>query len=240
MAVAVSVLLHGLLLAGMALVYSAVSVRRPPAVLTAVVEDEPPAALVDVTLPEPAEVVALKPVAALEVATAAPIEPPPQPTLLAAVESLTPATLASSRRRPAGGDGEIADRVARAGGESGAVQFSLAWENLSDVDLHVLSPSDEHISYRRRRVPSGGFLDVDMNVHAETREAVENVRWKSPAGRAGTYRVVVHLYTDRNRGRATRFRLRAKLGDRVLVRSGIVSGAKPRWTASFRVDREDL
>lgn len=132
-----------------------------------------------------------------------------------------------------GGDA-IAKRVQRAGGRSGEIQFSLAWDNRSDLDLHILTPDGEHIWYRRPRSGSGGFLDVDMNVQGESTEPVENVQWSGrslPDG--GRYRVGVHLYKDRNRGKATSFQLRVKIGDDVKLTAGTVTNRRDRWERAY-------
>ncbi|QGH74672.1 hypothetical protein KNU84_gp032 [Bacteriophage DSS3_VP1] len=98
-------------------------------------------------------------------------------------------------------DGNITDsiqeRVKAAGGkvDGAALRFSLSWFNYDDLDIHVLPPNGREIYFGNKR-EAGGELDVDMNIGASTREAVENVRWMTrPAD--GTYRVKIHNYTKR-------------------------------------------
>ncbi len=84
---------------------------------------------------------------------------------------------------------------------TGDVQISLSWENKDDLDLHVVCPSGEQISFANRRSKCGGQLDVDMNVHLAkaSSEPVENVFWaKAPKGR---YQIYVH-YFGNHRGPA--------------------------------------
>ncbi len=122
----------------------------------------------------------------------------------------------------------IQKRVYQAGGKKGEVQFALAWKNVNDVDLHVITPSGERISHLYRRSACNGMLDVDMNVKAESTEPVENVRWirGAPAGR---YTVLVHLFRIHRApigGRVyqgSRFQLLSQLGDETLVREETVS-----------------
>jgi hypothetical protein len=84
----------------------------------------------------------------------------------------------------------IQGRVQKAGGRSGEVQFSLAWKSLNDVDLHVIVPSGEHISFSHRTSKCKGNLDVDMNAESAennpeqsfSEEPVENVRWLDRTG----------------------------------------------------------
>lgn len=88
----------------------------------------------------------------------------------------------------------IKDKVKRAGGrvENVAMRVSLAWYNFDDLDIHVREPNGNHIYFGNK----SNKLDVDMNVHPDTREPVENVRWVTPPPR-GTYIVSVHQYTKR-------------------------------------------
>ena len=77
-------------------------------------------------------------------------------------------------------DGEVTDaikaRVKAAGGRVDAkFRVSLAWHNYDDLDLHVETPGG-YICFTNKFDPiSRGQLDVDMNVSASTRSAVENV-----------------------------------------------------------------
>lgn len=87
----------------------------------------------------------------------------------------------------------IKERVKRAGGNvTGRLRVSLSWFNRDDLDIHVVEPDGNHISYQHR----DGKLDVDMNVLGESREPVENVTW---SGRIqdGDYQVKVHNFTQR-------------------------------------------
>ncbi len=103
---------------------------------------------------------------------------------------------------PSSGLGEVAqgiqERVGRAGGKAGEVQFSLSWHSTNDLDLHVIAPSGEHISYQHRRSRCDGMLDVDMNVQPESIEPVENIRWLDRSAPMGRYTVLVHQYRWRS------------------------------------------
>src|SRR5262249_54008273 len=74
-------------------------------------------------------------------------------------------------------DAEIRQRVQAAGGlyDGVDIRASLIWNNRNDLDLHVITPSGEHIYYGAKKALCGGFLDVDMNVRGETTKPVENV-----------------------------------------------------------------
>lgn len=91
--------------------------------------------------------------------------------------------------------GEIDQRVAAGGGDTaGILRISLAWEDMNDLDLHVLTPDEETIYFGNTRSECGGELDVDANVVPTTRTPVENIVW-SATPRDGTYQVGIHFYT---------------------------------------------
>ena len=93
-------------------------------------------------------------------------------------------------------DAEIQQRVEDAGGQYKNVDIraSLLWNNRNDLDLHVITPSGEHIFYNSKKASCGGFLDVDMNVQGETTKPVENVRWAKGKAKKGTYKVCVQNF----------------------------------------------
>ncbi|MBL8828592.1 MAG: hypothetical protein JNM18_16540 [Planctomycetaceae bacterium] len=95
--------------------------------------------------------------------------------------------------------GAFGDRLTSAGAKTGDVQVSLIWNNRNDLDLHVIPPSGQEISFMRPRSRCNGRLDVDMNAGLLTsEEPVENVFW--PTGKApnGKYRVLVQYYSRRD------------------------------------------
>lgn len=105
---------------------------------------------------------------------------------------------------PGGGGGgfggEIGKRLAKAGAKSGSIQVSLAWNNLNDLDLHVVPPSGERISFAFSRSNCGGHLDVDMNAAGrQSKEPVENIYWPRNGAPAGSFQVFVH-YFDKHDG----------------------------------------
>lgn len=122
----------------------------------------------------------------------------------------------------------IQKRVSDAGGKKGEVQFALAWKNINDVDLHVITPSGERISHLYKRSQCGGRLDVDMNVRGESDEPVENVRWiqNAPWGR---FTVLVNLFRIHRAPagsrvyRGSEFQLLAQLGSQSIIEEDVVN-----------------
>lgn len=97
-------------------------------------------------------------------------------------------------------DGNIADsdikrRVKSAGGNVDAVlRCSLGWSNYDDLDIHVTTPSREHIYFGNK----GGILDVDMNAGGpRSRTPVENLSWTNNNLRDGKYVVSVNNFAKR-------------------------------------------
>ena len=93
-------------------------------------------------------------------------------------------------------DAEIRQRVIAAGGQYDDVDVraSLIWHNRNDLDLHVVAPSGERISFASKRSRCGGWLDVDMNVRGETLKPVENIRWAKGQAPVGKYQVRLQNY----------------------------------------------
>lgn len=128
----------------------------------------------------------------------------------------------------------IQNRVSKAGGKKGEVQFALAWRNVNDVDLHVIAPSGEHISHLHRRSRCAGMLDVDMNVEGESEEPIENVRWitNAPLGR---YTILVNFFKLNSEGvrrprRQSPYQLLAQLGSESLIREAVAGFGEQQVT----------
>jgi len=140
-----------------------------------------------------------------------------------------------------GGEAEIGRRLARAGAKTGDIQVSLAWNNINDIDLHVIAPSGERIFFGHRASFCRGFLDVDMNVAPQTMEPVENVFWPPGGAPRGVYQVYVHHFSNHGARDPTPFRIRILVGGRKTLLEGAVSiGQPPVLVAEFRHDGEGL
>ena len=131
--------------------------------------------------------------------------------------------------------GTVQKRVAKAGGRTGEVQFSLAWESFNDLDLHVIAPSGEHISYAHRKSRCNGELDVDMNAGTQvdpedekfSQEPVENTRWLTRQAPTGRFTILVHQYRWRAGQDKDDFQLLINLGKSTQVVEDTVSSREP-------------
>ncbi|MEM7744269.1 MAG: hypothetical protein AAF409_11230 [Pseudomonadota bacterium] len=126
---------------------------------------------------------------------------------------------------------DIDRRVQQQGGETDALlRVTLAWDNISDLDLRVNTPSDCAI-YHAKREACGGKLDIDQNARADRLATpVENVVFESQPER-GSYMVIVKNFEQRASG-ATAFKLRIHKGGQVEEHQG--SFERSKQTATFR------
>jgi hypothetical protein len=78
---------------------------------------------------------------------------------------------------------------------TGEVQVSVAWDDTSDVDLHVVDPAGDEIYWAKRQVSSGGQLDLDSNAGCSIDNVnQENATWSTAPG--GDYIVRVDYWSS--------------------------------------------
>lgn len=115
----------------------------------------------------------------------------------------------------------IALRMNRESVNTGELHVSLIWNDIADLDIHVICPSSEHIYFGHKESQCGGWLDVDMNANPNTisLEPIENIFWAtSPSGH---YKFYVNNYCNRtdpktvftDPQRKVPFRVRMRRGD---------------------------
>lgn len=105
-------------------------------------------------------------------------------------------------------NGEVTDsikeRVKTAGGKvDGFLRISLAWNNGDDLDLHMRTPSGNHMYYGSRR-HAGAELDIDMNGmdKYDDQHPVENIIFANEAtAQEGIYKVWVNQFSRRSTDR---------------------------------------
>ena len=85
---------------------------------------------------------------------------------------------------------EIAQAIGVIEGGRGDVKATLSWNNLADVDLHVICPHGQRIYYASMYSSCGGHLDFD-NLYGY---GPENIYWGLGAAPDGTFEVYVHFY----------------------------------------------
>lgn len=114
-------------------------------------------------------------------------------------------------------DQVVSLRMEREGCNGGELHASLIWNDIADLDLHVYTPSGEHMYYGHTESKCGGWLDRDMNVSPgdASLEPIENIFWASSP--SGKYKFSVNnfnchtrentVFIDRNRKVPFRLRL---------------------------------
>ncbi len=96
-------------------------------------------------------------------------------------------------------------RAEQRGAQRGRLQVVLAWDGPVDLDLHVVCPSGQTLSWQDRRA-CGGELDVDSNAESKiVPSPVENASFASPD--AGNYRILVNYYKRQNGPAAVPYRI---------------------------------
>ncbi len=122
-------------------------------------------------------------------------------------------------------DPEFSQRLQREGGATGELRISLLWNNTNDLDLHVVPPSGEEISFSHKKSQCGGELDVDMNVSGGSSTPIENVYWAHGSAPRGHYRVNVKQYSVRGGHNRTPFRIEVVAGGKVTHYDCVVEGS---------------
>jgi len=133
---------------------------------------------------------------------------------------------------------DFAGRLRMAGAQSGDVQVSLMWNNINDLDLHVLCPSGEEIYYFHPRSHCGGLLDVDMNVFGRrpwSNKPVENIFWPTGGSPSGSFAVAVDHYSNNGAPDPTKFWVSVKVagGEVGAYEREISHGQRPYMVCRF-------
>ncbi|MGF1513162.1 MAG: hypothetical protein ACFB5Z_05635 [Elainellaceae cyanobacterium] len=121
---------------------------------------------------------------------------------------------------------------------TGDIQATLRWQSTDDLDLVVIDPSGNQVSFLNPSVPSGGQLDVDANANCEglTQTPVENVFWLPGEAPQGDYRVVIGLFARCTPGtEPIPFDLTLLVQGVAEPLSGSVSGSSPAAEFAFSV-----
>ena len=126
------------------------------------------------------------------------------------------------------------EAVVREGGEIGAVNVILSWQDRADLDVSVWCPSGDRI-YHGQKNACGGTLDVDANVREPMPNPVENIVFTEPP-EPGTYRVQVYLASQKaeaNRLREHPFSVTIIIDEQETVDAAKVDVDNKKWTTTF-------
>ena len=133
-------------------------------------------------------------------------------------------------------DDDFQARLDRENAKSGGVQVSLIWDNQNDLDLSVLCPSGERISFDNKLSKCGGQLDVDMNEAPTSEQPVENIFWPEKSVPKGEFKVFVEHFEQHAEVDSTEYRVLVKNGDESNeYRGEITNDEPPRLVCVFEV-----
>ena len=105
---------------------------------------------------------------------------------------------------------------------TGDITVSLMWDSWDDLDLHIITPSDEHI-YFANKAAGGGILDYDANAGYDlTMEPVENCYFSLPSN--GHYSIYLNDYNERTEDWTTNYLVMVTIGDVTQTFTGTIDG----------------
>ena len=163
------------------------------------------------------------------------VEDEPQPVDLPSAPDLEDTEVIGTEVEEAEQEDVFAERLGREGAASGEVQVSLIWFNKNDLDLSVVCPSGERISFDNKISNCGGRLDIDMNETGNSEEPVENVFWEKDAPK-GRYRVFVEHFEKHDSTDVTEFNILVSVeGNPREFKGQISSGDPPQEVCFFDV-----
>ncbi len=104
----------------------------------------------------------------------------------------------------------------------GDITVSLMWDSWDDLDLHIVTPSDEHIYYGNKTA-GGGILDYDVNAGYDlTMEPIENCYFVLPSN--GHYYIYINDYNERSEDWTTSYLVMVTIGDQTQTFTGTIDG----------------
>lgn len=120
-------------------------------------------------------------------------------------------------------------------GADGDPRFNLYFDNEEqvDLDLHVLDPEGEEISWENGSSESGGALDIDCKCSSCSEGPSENIAWTETGAPSGTYTAWVAYYgaCENYEGAGASFLLRTARAGEVSdsYRGTLYEGESERW-----------
>jgi len=132
---------------------------------------------------------------------------------------------------------EFHDRLTREGAQSGQVQVSLIWDNKNDLDLSIVCPSGERISFDNKFSACGGQLDIDMNEAPTSEQPVENIFWPVGGAPKGEYKVLIEHFEQHAEEDMTPYRVLVDDGNGPKeYRGEITNDEPPRLVCTFTIE----
>ncbi|GAP71388.1 hypothetical protein SAMD00024442_11_52 [Candidatus Symbiothrix dinenymphae] len=120
--------------------------------------------------------------------------------------------------------GETVDCTATPTPSTGDVQVFLSWNNYNDLDLICTDPQGASVWYKNKRVPSGGQLEIDMNVeYPDSKTPIENIYWAQGGAPNGTYNVYLRYFKKHESNiDETPYTIKVKHGEKTDEYQGVI------------------
>ena len=132
-----------------------------------------------------------------------------------------------------GGQGsEFRKRVASNNGRYDEVgmRVTLLWDDVDDLDLHVITPDESEINFINRSY-NRGVLDVDKNAKDPVRNPVENIFWETVP--QGTYDVYVVLFSNKSKKAVIDFKLELNIHGKNYIYKSSIRATKTKERVSI-------
>ena len=106
---------------------------------------------------------------------------------------------------------------------TGDVQATLIWSGDADMDLHVVEPNGEEISYTSKSSSTGGTLDHDdiPSCGSGAGDHVENIFWPTGEAPPGGYNAFVRFYNACTDGSSQSVQLTVRVNGQVVISQAI-------------------
>ena len=110
---------------------------------------------------------------------------------------------------------------------TGDVQVLLSWNDYNDLDVACMDPYENVVWFKNKRVPSGGLLEIDMNVYpGDSKTPIENIYWPVGGAPQGTYHVLGWMYKQHEANKTSSpYKLKVVYGDKTEEYEGTLSMA---------------
>ncbi len=110
---------------------------------------------------------------------------------------------------------------------TGDVQVLLSWDNYNDLDLICTDPEGKTVWYKNRRVPSGGQLEIDMNVeYPDSKTPIENIYWPPGSAPLGSYNVYINFFKQHQYFESNPYKITVKYGEKMDEYTGTINNLK--------------
>ena len=119
---------------------------------------------------------------------------------------------------------EIDDLRREYSGCVGDVTVTLRWSTKDDLDLHLMEPNGDSISFNTYKYPNispyGGTLDVDKNAGTLVENPIENICYLN-APPPGVFTVKVHFFSRNSSEQEIPYQVLVQVGEETKVYQGV-------------------